>query len=132
MTLRVLSVGNCGADEFALRRYFAQRFAAEFAAVDDAPAALTQLRVQRADLVVVNRLLDLTGDSGLDVIAAIKADPQLADVPVMLISNYPEWQAQAEATGALPGFGKAQLGSDETARRIGQALGQATEREDRA
>lgn len=132
MTLRVLSVGNCGADEFSLRRYFAQRFAAEFDAVDDAPAALALLRDRRADLVVVNRLLDLTGDSGLEVIAAIKADPELADVPVMLISNYPESQAQAEAAGALPGFGKAQLGSDETARRIGQALGQDAEQEDHA
>lgn len=120
---RVLSVGNCGADEMSLRQYFARQFAAEFVAVDDGRAALEDLRRTGADLVVVNRLMDLTGDSGLDVIAAIKADAALAGVPVMLISNYPDWQARAEAAGALPGFGKAQLGSAETAARIVAALG---------
>ena len=84
------------------------------------------MRSARPDLVLVNRLMDLTGDSGLDVIAAIKAVPQWDDVSVMLISNYQEWQAKAEAAGALPGFGKAQLGSEEMARRIAAALGLKT------
>lgn len=123
---RVLSVGNCGADEMSLRQYFRRHFQADLQAVDDGAAALEFLRSARPDLVLVNRLMDLTGDSGLDVIASIKAVPQWDDVPVMLISNYQDWQAKAEAAGALPGFGKAQLGSQETAARIAAALGLKT------
>ncbi len=123
--LRVLSVGNCVADEGLLRRFFAQNFRAELAAVDDGAAALEALRREKFDLVLVNRLLDINGDSGLDVIGALKADAALAATPVMLLSNFPEWQTRAEALGALPGFGKAELTSAKTRERLTAALGQS-------
>ena len=72
-------------------------------------AALDELRRAPFDLVLVNRRLDSDGSDGLEIIRAIKADPQLAAVPVMLVTNYPEYQDQAIAAGAVPGFGKAEL-----------------------
>jgi CheY-like chemotaxis protein len=60
--------------------------------------------------VLVNRVLDADGSSGLELIRALKAEEQLRDVPVLLVSNYEDAQAQAVQAGAVPGFGKAELG----------------------
>ena len=49
-----------------------------------------------------------------EVLEAIKSDPHLAEVPVMLVTNYPEHQALAVAAGAVPGFGKNALNSPQT------------------
>jgi two-component system chemotaxis response regulator CheY len=43
------------------------------------------------------------------LLKAIKADAQLSDLPVMLITNYPQHMSAAVLAGAVPGFGKAQL-----------------------
>jgi hypothetical protein len=52
------------------------------------------------------------------VIRAIKAEPTTAAVPVMLVSNYPEYQTQAATLGAVPGFGKADLNRPETLEKL--------------
>ena len=44
-------------------------------------------------------------------------------VKLMLVSNYPDAQADAVANGALPGFGKRELGSPRVAELIREALG---------
>jgi hypothetical protein len=41
----------------------------------------------------------------------------------MLITNYEEHQQAAMQAGALRGFGKAELSSPETAKRLAEALG---------
>lgn len=117
-----LSVGNCGWDESSLRRVVAGRFGAELEAVDTAEEALAALRRKRYDLVLVNRVFDLDGDSGLALIERIKRDAELAATPVMLISNYPEYQSQAEKLGAAPGVGKSNLSSPEGLERLGAFL----------
>ena len=58
------------------------------------------------------------GSDGMDVLRAIKADAALAPLPVMLVSNYPDAQHEAEAAGAVPGFGKSQVSSAETLERL--------------
>ncbi len=73
--------------------------------------ALTSLRAGEFDLVLVNRIFDGDGSKGIELIRAIKADPHLARTPVMLVSNYAEAQAEAKELGALPGFGKGDLGA---------------------
>jgi CheY-like chemotaxis protein len=84
--------------------------------------ALDALRRQPFDLVLVNRVLDADGFAGLDLIKLIKADEALRRVPVMLVSNYEDSQQQAVAKGALPGFGKAGLGRQETLARLRAVL----------
>jgi two-component system, chemotaxis family, chemotaxis protein CheY len=106
---RILSVGQCSFDHASISRHLGKTYGAEVTGADTKGQALTSLRAGEFDLVLVNRVLDGDGSSGLDLIRAIKADPELAGVPVMLVSNYEDAQAEAKAVGALPGFGKADL-----------------------
>jgi CheY-like chemotaxis protein len=97
-------------------------FRAEVTQVDDAPGALATLKEELFDLVLVNRKLDIDYSDGLDIIKQIKADPQLAAVPCMLITNYPDQQEIAVQAGAEPGFGKKELYTDETKSRLAKIL----------
>ena len=122
MTPKVLSVGQCGVDSAAISRFLRRSFDADVIAVDSADEAIDELRRDRYDLVLANRVFDL-GGSGLELIATIKADSTLNPVPVMLVSDLPAAQRQAEELGAVPGFGKASLGRPEAIERIAAALG---------
>lgn len=106
---RILSVGQCSFDHRSIARHLGEAYGAEVTAADTKGQALTSLRAGEFDLVLVNRVLDGDGSSGLDLIRAIKADPGVAGMPVMLVSNYEDAQAEAQDAGALPGFGKADL-----------------------
>lgn len=86
-----------------------RHFVAEVVGADTADEALALLRNESFDLVLVNRKLDIDYSNGLDVVRRIKADQGLADTPVMLITNYPQYQDEAVQAGAEPGFGKLQL-----------------------
>jgi CheY-like chemotaxis protein len=86
--------------------------------VDTAVQALARLRGESFDLVLVNRILDADGSSGVDFIRQLKDDDQLAEVPVMLVSNYVDAQEEAEQAGAVRGFGKAALGQPPMIERL--------------
>ena len=121
---RILSVGNCGFDNGSLRSVVSN-FGAEVAAAEDWLDAAELLRREKFDLVLVNRKLDADGSDGLEIIREIKQSPEFQATPVMLLSNYPEYQAQAIAAGAEPGFGKSQLNSRETSERLRKYLSDA-------
>ena len=120
---RVLSVGQCMADHGAISRTLRREFDAEVVSADTAGEALDRLRREAFALVLVNRVLDADGSAGLEVIRRIKADEALRAVPVMLVSNYPDAQAQAAEAGAVPGFGKAALSQPQTVARLKPFLG---------
>ncbi len=122
MRKRVLDVGQCGPDHFTIRSYLMRHFDCEVVQVDDAAGALAELRGGPFDLVLVNRKLDCDYSDGVDVIRAIKADPEAASVPVMLVTNYPEHQEAAMAIGAVRGFGKLEFGDPATRTRIAEHL----------
>jgi CheY-like chemotaxis protein len=122
-TKKVLSVGQCAADQTSIRWLFQTEFDAAVVPVNTAADALGELRRHPYDLVLVNRILDYDGTAGLDLIRAIQADEALRRVPVMLVSNYADAQKEAEAVGARPGFGKAELNRPETAARLREILG---------
>jgi two-component system chemotaxis response regulator CheY len=119
---RILLVGHCGPDSYALRSAVgtmipgaAVEFASDQTALDK--------QVTQADLLLVNRSLDgdFPADDGVELIRSLA---ERGAVPrMMLISNYPDAQAEAQAAGALPGFGKRDMYSDETKRRLRTALG---------
>jgi CheY-like chemotaxis protein len=119
----VLDVGQCGPDHAAIRRLLERDFSARVVQAHTADDALAQLRSGGFDLVLVNRKLDADYSDGLEIIRQIKADPALATVPIMLVTNYPEHQAQAVAAGAAPGFGKLQYAEAETHARLKKFLG---------
>jgi CheY-like chemotaxis protein len=106
---RVLDVGNCSMDHGAVRNMLQKQFGCEVVQTHLPGDTLAELRQGGYDLVLVNRKLDADYSDGLEIIKAIKADPQLAKTPVMLLTNYAEHQAEAVAEGALLGFGKKQI-----------------------
>jgi CheY-like chemotaxis protein len=126
MAKRVLDVGNCVPDHAAIRGMLTKSFGAAVSQTDGADDTLALLRNEPFDLVLVNRKLDQDYSDGLDIIKAIKADPQLANTPCMLITNYPDQQQAAVAVGAEYGFGKKELYADSTHQRLFKFLNQAS------
>jgi len=109
-------------DHGSISRLIASSFAAQIDAADDLTETLERLRAAQYDLVLINRQLDLDGSDGLEIIRTMKADEELAAIPVMLVTNYPEYQARAVADGAEPGFGKNELSSPATKEKLGRFL----------
>jgi CheY-like chemotaxis protein len=118
MSKRVLSVGQCVPDHTTLSSYLRGNFGAQVVKVDLANEALEALRQEPYDLVLINRKLDADYSDGLEIIQAIKADPKLASVPVMLVTNYAEHQDAAVAAGAARGFGKLEYGDPQTREKL--------------
>jgi CheY-like chemotaxis protein len=111
---KTLSVGQCMADHGRIAHVLHSTFGAEVVSADTAGEALQRLREDAFDLVLVNRIFDRDGDSGIDLIRQVNTDERLRKVPIMLVSNYEDAQARAVAAGAQLGFGKASLHEPET------------------
>ncbi|QDU25087.1 chemotaxis regulatory protein CheY [Anatilimnocola aggregata] len=122
MPKRVLDIGNCSVDHGAIRGMLVKQFNAEVEQTHGPDDSLALLKQSSFDLVLVNRKLDQDYSDGLEIIQAMKADPQLAAVPVMLITNYAQYQEQAVAAGALLGFGKKELYLDSTQASLSKLL----------
>jgi DNA-binding response OmpR family regulator len=123
MSKRVIDVGNCGPDHAAIRRLIESNFEAHVVAADDLSATLAELDKSPADLVLVNRKLDLDYSDGMVIVKHLKSDARWSNIPLMLITNYPEYQAEAVAAGAVLGFGKQELRTSETLEKLGSILG---------
>jgi len=119
---RVLSVGQCGFDHGTIAHTLKAEFGVEVVPAGTQSEAVAALQRGGFDLVLVNRVFDEDGGSGIDLIRTLKADPALSSVPVMLVSNYPDAQREAETLGALPGFGKAELRTPKAKERLEAAL----------
>ncbi|MDH3716648.1 MAG: response regulator [Planctomycetota bacterium] len=123
MPKRVLDVGNCAPNFAAIKSLVEDNFDATVVQAHLPADALEAVRNQRPDLVLVNRKLDTDYSDGMLIIQQIYADPKLADVPCMLVSNYEEHQQAAMAAGAQQGFGKSQLNEPQTLERLSEFLG---------
>lgn len=113
----VVLVGHCGFDQSSLSRAVAAMLPG--VAVKSANDSADLTPYARPDaLLLVNRVLDGRFDAGtgVDLIQQL-AETQPAP-KMMLISNYPDAQAQAVRAGALPGFGKNELGDPDTAKKL--------------
>lgn len=120
--MRILDVGNCVPDHSTLTCYLTRHFVCVVDEAPDGARAMTKLKAQPYDLVLVNRKLDVDYSDGLDVIKLIKADPETKEVPVMMITNYPDHQDAAVAAGALRGFGKLEYDEPATLERLKDVL----------
>lgn len=120
---RLLAVGNCGFDNGQLTQAVRPHFSASIDTASSIDEALTRLRAGSYALVLVNRLFNGSGEEGLELIRRVKSEPGLAATPIMLLSNYPEYQAAAVAAGAAPGFGKSDLGAPQFVERLRSVLG---------
>jgi CheY-like chemotaxis protein len=123
---RVLSVGHCAADQWSLAGVLSQQFAAEVVTADTIEQALERMKGEAFDLVLINRIFDSDGESGIELIKRLKGEPAYSGTPVMLVSNYDDAQKQAVAAGAVPGFGKAELGEEQMLARLKPYLAPAS------
>jgi CheY-like chemotaxis protein len=121
----VLSIGQCRPDNAAITHFLTSNFDVDVLATDLADDSLTALQKKSVDLILINRKLDADYSDGMEIMNLIKSNPQTEQIPVMLISNFPESQEQAVEAGATYGFGKAELSSPETIERVRDALGLA-------
>ena len=119
---RVLDVGNCGPDHAALRRMLTTNFGVEVLQSDQLSDTLELLKHQSVDLVLINRKLDIDYSDGVEILKQLKAKPEFAELPVMIITNYAEHQAAAVALGAIEGFGKLELNSPATRAKLSAIL----------
>ena len=80
------------------------------------------LKKGAVDLVLFNRQLDygFSDELGADLIRKLR--PKYPNVKMMLVSNYPEAQADAVSAGALPGFGKREIGQPRVLELLRSAL----------
>lgn len=122
MSKTVLSVGQCRPDGAAISHYMKTNFGATVIAVDLPGEALSALESNPIDLVLINRKLDVDMSDGLEILKSIRSTSSKRDVPVMLVSNYPDWQDKAVQMGASYGFGKAELNRPETRARLAAVL----------
>lgn len=122
MKKRVLDIGNCGPDHGAIRRMLEARYDVEVFQADQLADAQQQLQRQEFHLILINRKLDCDYSDGLEVLRQLKSSSEFAAIPVMLITNYTEYQAEAVAAGGLLGFGKLELNSPITHERLSCCL----------
>ena len=117
----VLSIGQCRPDTAAIGYYLKSQFDVNVLTADLPDQAMAVLEANPADLVLINRKLDADGSDGLEILSRIRTGLKSA-VPVMLVSNYADWQQKAVEMGAVYGFGKAELNRPETRTRLADIL----------
>jgi CheY-like chemotaxis protein len=118
MKKRILDVGQCGPDHATMRQFLTRHFDCEIVQTHGPDDTLDELRRSGYDLVLINRKLDCDYSDGIEIIRQIKADPAIAEVPAMLVTNYPQHQAEAVAAGAVRGFGKLEYGDPATLEKL--------------
>ncbi|MBI3396499.1 MAG: response regulator [Spirochaetia bacterium] len=114
-------MGNCRPDHYAIERLVSS-LGADVDQAHTLEDALKALQARSYRLVLVNRKLDHDYSDGVDVIRAIRASPRWSGVRLMLVSNYPEAQAEAVEAGAERGFGKLSLHTAATRSAIESAI----------
>lgn len=118
---KILSVGQCGFDGPNIRRMLEEKLGAQVDSADSLEETQQMLQEQAYSLVLVNRELHQDGSSGIELIGQIAPS---ANAPVMLVSNFDDAQQQAQAKGAIRGFGKAALHDEATLELLRSAIGQ--------
>jgi DNA-binding NtrC family response regulator len=126
MATVVLSVGQCGFDDSSLARLVRDQLGATLERASGADDARRKLAANKYDLVLLNRVFDGDGQSGVNFITEMNKQGNAP--PMMLISNYDDAQQAAVAAGALPGFGKSALASPQAAECLKKALNSAPAR----
>lgn len=119
MSMNVLLVGHCGPDAFMLKSTVERALpGAAVTMVNDAKG----LEAHDGVLLLVNRVLDgrFATQNGVELIGQMNGAG--AKTPMILVSNFADAQADAEAAGARPGFGKNDLFDSATTEKIQSAV----------
>lgn len=124
MPKRVALIGHCGPDSSFLRLAVQKAGRDVKVVAADTAEELQKVIDDGVSLLLFNRVLDFgfEEEEGVEVIRRLRA--QHPELKMMLVSNYPESQTQAVEAGALPGFGKREIGSARVTELLREALAQ--------
>jgi hypothetical protein len=122
---KIALVGHCGPDSSYLRMTISKAVeGAKILSADD-DGELSHVLGEGVDLLLFNRELGygFSKTAGVDVIQELRSsNPKLK---MMLVSNFPDAQEAAVAAGALPGFGKREIGTKRVVEVIQDAVREA-------
>lgn len=118
----VLSIGQCCADHSSISRILSQNFQVEIIKADTSTEAFSLIGGQTFSLILVNRIFDSNGESGLAFIEKY-CTKKPSSAPIMLVSNFEEAQKEALNHGAEKGFGKNALTASDTLAKLKTHLG---------
>lgn len=104
----VISAGQCSFDNSRLQSLI-ERAGGSMQATNSIKDTIQSAQEREVALILINRVFDRTNESGLSAIEELKKISELSQIPLMLISNYPDYQHEAVTRGAVPGFGKDDL-----------------------
>jgi hypothetical protein len=121
-TKRVALVGHCGPDGSYLRSAVIGSVRGTSVLMIDEAARLEKALNDGVDLILMNRQLDWGFDTeeGVELIRKLRLSHP--NVKFMLVSIYSEAQQEEIAAGALPGFGKREIGTPRVAELLKSAL----------
>ena len=122
MSKKVALVGHCGPDGSYLRSAVTGAVRGTSVMMIDEADRLEKALSDGVDLILMNRQLDwgFDTDEGVELIRKLRLSHP--NVKFMLVSNYPEAQQEAIAAGALPGFGKREIGTAKVVDLLKSAL----------
>lgn len=122
MASKVVLVGHCGPDSSFLKLAVNRALPGSTVVSADDAASLDKQIEQGAELLLLNRVLDygFDVDEGTQLIRALR--PKHPKLKFMLVSNYDDAQKAAMQAGALPGFGKRDIGSPKVTEMLKGAL----------
>ncbi len=127
MAKTVLLVGHCGPDSSYLKMTIKKAVPeVSILSADESREFAAQLEKSDPDLILFNRELGygFDPDTGVETIRLLhRSKPGLK---MMLVSNYPDAQQAAEQAGALPGFGKRELGTPRVLEVLRSAIAGGT------
>jgi predicted oxidoreductase len=123
MSKKIALVGHCGPDSSYLRMAVTKAVRDAKIVLADDDSDLKKLLTDGVDLLLFNRILDygFRSDEGVEIIRELRN--QHPSVKMMLVSNYEKAQEAAVQAGALPGFGKREIGSPRVTQVLREALG---------
>jgi hypothetical protein len=123
MPKRILLVGHCGVDGPRLKDELSRALPGTHVERINSDEDLREAVGKGADLLLVNREPVGFESGGIAIIRQVKKlEPKCK---VMLVSDYDDAQEEAKAAGALPGFGKSEMGSARLAEHVRAALDRA-------
>jgi DNA-binding NarL/FixJ family response regulator len=122
MSKRIALIGHCGPDSSFLRMAVSRAAKGAQVVLADDSSELDRLVVEGVDLLLFNRVLDYGFDDTEGIAIIRKLRVSHPNLKMMLVSNYPESQAEAVAAGALPGFGKREMSSSRVTDLVRAAL----------
>jgi DNA-binding NtrC family response regulator len=120
MSKRILLVGHCGIDGPRLEDELSRALPGTEVERVNSDEDLRRAVGEGAELLLVNREPVGFDAEGLEIIRQVKK--LSPDCKVMLVSDHDDAQQQAAKAGALPGFGKRELGSPRLAAHVKRAL----------